>query len=321
VFLLIFLKNSTSDLTHPLVFLTQQYKFENNLFQRSASIVFLFSLAFVVCFFMKFEKIGFVGAGQMATALAGGFVSAGLIKPENVSAFDISEKSLEAFSNAVPNCQTTMSNSELVKSSEIVILAVKPQIIPNIVTDLCSDDEQTIYVSVMGGIKLDWLVEKLKTDRVVRCMPNTPCLIRKGAIGMSCGSGIDDDESTKIQKLFEAVGLTFVVKEPLIDAVTGLSGSGPAYVFQFIEALADGGVNVGLPRDIAMKLAAQTVVGAGEMVLQTGDHPGVLKDRVASPAGTTIAGIKALEDHGFRSAAINAVDAATRRSIDLGNAN
>lgn len=270
---------------------------------------------------MKFEKIGFVGAGQMATALAGGFVASGLIRSENVNTFDISSQSLESFSAAVPGSRKSESNSELVNSSQIVILAVKPQIIPSIIGDLKSNAEQTIFVSVMGGIKLDWLIEKLATDRVVRCMPNTPCLIRKGAIGMSCGSGIKEEESQAIQALFESVGLTFVVKEPLIDAVTGLSGSGPAYVFQFIEALSDGGVSMGLPRDVAMKLAAQTVAGAGEMVLQSADHPGVLKDRVASPAGTTIAGIKALEDHGFRSAAINAVEAATLRSIDLGNAN
>lgn len=306
---------------HALTIQTQQYKFESSLFQRSRTIESPFSLAFVECFFMKFEKIGFVGAGQMASALAGGFVASGLIQPDDVAAFDISEQALASFSHAVPNSRKPESNSELVSSSQIVILAVKPQIIPSIIEGLKSNDDQTIFVSVMGGIKLDWLIEKLATDRVVRCMPNTPCLIRKGAIGMSCGTGIKEEESKAIQTLFESVGLTFVVKEPLIDAVTGLSGSGPAYVFQFIEALADGGVSMGLPRDVAMKLAAQTVAGAGEMVLQSGDHPGVLKDRVASPAGTTIAGIKALEDHAFRSAAINAVEAATLRSIDLGNAN
>ena len=210
---------------------TQQYKFESSLFQRSQKIESPFSPAFVECFLMKFEKIGFVGAGQMATALAGGFVASGLIQPDDVAAFDISEQALNAFSNAVPNSRKPESNSELVNSSQIVILAVKPQIVPSIIGDLKSNTEQTIFVSVMGGIKLDWLIEKLATDRVVRCMPNTPCLIRKGAIGMSCGSGIKEEESQAIQALFESVGLTFVVKEPLIDAVTGLSGSGPAYVF------------------------------------------------------------------------------------------
>ena len=150
-------------------------------------------------------------------------------------------------------------------------------------------------------------------------MPNTPCLIGKGAVGLAANPDVAAETVQSVQLLFESVGITEILPEKLLDAVTGLSGSGPAFVFQFIEALSDGGVHAGLPREIANRLAAQTVIGAGELVLQTGDHPGLLKDRVASPAGTTIAGIKALEEGGLRAATMHAVQAATARSIELGN--
>lgn len=255
----------------------------------------------------------------MATALAAGFCNSGLVEAKQISAYDVSRAALDNFAAQVDSCQVKQSNGEVVANSDLVFLALKPQIIPDIVDELKSANSQTTYVSVMGGITLKWLMTHLATERVIRTMPNTPCLIGEGATGVAPAKAVDQETVDEVISLFESVGIAFELPERLIDAVTGISGSGPAFVFQFIEALSDGAVHAGLPRAVALQLAAQTVAGAGKMVLQTGEHPGVLKDRVASPAGTTIAGLKALEENGFRAAAIQAVTAATERSIELGN--
>lgn len=255
----------------------------------------------------------------MATALAAGFCRSQLIQPDQIVTYDVSPDAVDRFQTQVPGSRSVSTAADLIMPGALVVLAVKPQIIPEVIDSLANDNDQTVFVSVMGGIRLEWLQRKLNTDRIVRTMPNTPCLIGKGAIGMTSAPGVTEQQSADIQSLFESVGICFQLKEPQIDAVTGLSGSGPAYIFQLIEALADGGVQMGLPRPVAQQLAAQTVVGAGEMVLQSGEHPGVLKDRVASPGGTTIAGIKALEENGFRAAAMSAVEAATRKSQELGD--
>jgi pyrroline-5-carboxylate reductase len=174
-----------------------------------------------------------------------------------------------------------------------------------------------LFVSILAGTPLKTLSAGLGTLRVARVMPNTPCLVGSGAAGFACGTGCSADDEALVGKLLAAVGIAFPLAEPLLDAVTGLSGSGPAYAYVMIEALSDGGVRMGLPRNVATALAAQTLLGAAQMVLQTEEHPGVLKDRVASPGGTTIAGLAALEKHGLRAALMSAVEMATRRSQEL----
>lgn len=263
-------------------------------------------------------QIGFIGTGQMATALATGFHQAAEVPLQNLHGFDISIAALSRFTETLGGGHAAGSYAEVIRDCDLVFLAVKPQVIREIVHELRPRDPSVVYVSVMGGITLEWLQEHLQTDQVIRTMPNTPCLIGQGAVAIAPSEAVEDELVDDIVRLFQSVGLAVTLPERLIDAVTGLSGSGPAFVFQFIEALSDGAVHQGLPRDVALKLAAQTVAGAASMVLASGEHPAVLKDRVASPAGTTIAGLKALEENGLRAATIQAVVAAAQRSAELG---
>ncbi len=265
------------------------------------------------------QKIGFLGAGQMARALARGFVDAGLVGSDQIYAADLSEAALAGFSEIVAGAHTSQSNATVVADCDVVFLAVKPQFMQDVLTELrplgVSDK---LIVSIAAGVTLKTLSQGLDSDRVVRVMPNTPCLVAACAAGYCLGAGASSEDGELIQQLLSAVGIAFSLKEPLIDAVTGLSGSGPAFAFQVIEALSDGGVKMGLPREVATQLAAQTLKGAAEMVLSTSEHPAVLKDRVASPGGTTIAGLAELEAGGTRASLIAAVVAATERSIELG---
>lgn len=265
------------------------------------------------------QTIGFIGAGQMARALAGGFVTAGLIEPERIVAFDLSEAATEEFSAGIVGARLVGSNAEVVGAADVVVLAVKPQNVVAVAEEtngLLTADR--LLVSIAAGISMDRLTSGFGSARIIRVMPNTPCLVGRGAAGYALGPGATDEDGETVWKLLGAVGVAFQVDERLLDAVTGLSGSGPAFVYTVIEAMADGGVRMGLPRQTATTLAAQTVLGAAQMVLSTGEHPAVLRDRVTSPGGTTIAGIQALEDHGLRAAMIGAVEAATERSIELG---
>jgi pyrroline-5-carboxylate reductase len=265
------------------------------------------------------KTIAFIGAGQMARALAQGFVRAGLVRGESIAASDPSPAAREAFAKAVPGARLLESNGAAVGHGEVVFLAVKPQSVAAATADSGGAvDESRLVVSIVAGIPLAKLAKQLGTTRVVRVMPNTPCLVGESASAFCVGSGATREDSKLVAELLGAVGVAFQVEEHLLDAVTGLSGSGPAYGYVMIEALADGGVRMGLPRDVALTLAAKTMLGAAKMVLESGEHPAVLKDRVASPGGTTIAGLKALEDRGVRGALIAAVEAATRRSIELG---
>ena len=263
-------------------------------------------------------KIGFLGAGQMARALSSGFVHAKIIDVGDVLAFDASPVAAKEFSQligAVTNCATA---SELVENSDVLFLAVKPQHVETVARDTGPLDASKLLVSIAAGVTISRISKLFSTSRVVRVMPNTPCLIRRGACGYALGPTATGEDGALIGQLLEAVGLAFPVPEVQLNAITGLSGSGPAFVFQFVEALSDGGVAAGLPREMSTQLAAQTVLGAALMILQTGDHPGALKDRVASPAGTTMAGLRELETSGFRAAAMNAVIVATERSEELG---
>jgi pyrroline-5-carboxylate reductase len=264
------------------------------------------------------QTVGFIGAGRMARALAGGLVSAGLVTPEQVIAADPVASAREQFLSDAPGAKGASSNRELVEQSDIVLLAVKPQQFTAATSDLASAAAGKLVVSILAGVRLAKLAAALPSARLVRVMPNTPALVREGASAYALGPNATAADGELVGTLLSAIGRAYLVDESLLDAVTGLSGSGPAFVYVAIEALADGGVRVGLPRDVALALAAQTVKGAAEMVLATGDHPAVLKDRVASPGGTTIAGLQELENGGLRAALIAAVEAATQRSIELG---
>ena len=264
------------------------------------------------------KSIGFLGAGQMASALGGGFVRAGVVTSSGLYAYDIAENALTKFTQTVGGtaCRTP---EELVRKSDIVFLAVKPQQIDAVLESLEKLEKTSkLFVSIAAGVTLWNLTRRLgRESSIVRVMPNTPCLIGSGASGFSPSESVSETEIQTVRTLLETVGAAVMVPEHLLDAITGLSGSGPAFGYVMIEAMSDAGVKLGLPRETATKLAAQTLKGAAEMVLQTGEHPGVLKDRVASPGGTTIAGLVALEDAGLRSALISAVLAAARRAEEL----
>lgn len=264
-------------------------------------------------------SIGFLGAGQMATALASGWAKAGLLDAARSRAADPYAEARAKFETAT-GVKVIDSNRDVAAACDVLALAVKPQVIPSVLAEL----RQTVganhlIISIAAGVTLKTLADGLGAKpRLIRVMPNTPCLVGASASAYSPGANATVEDVELVGRLFGAVGTVFRVAEHQLDAVTGLSGSGPAFVYVFIEALADGGVKCGLPRDVAMALAAQTVLGSAKMVLETGQHPGALKDAVASPGGTTIAGLHALERAGLRAAAMDAVEAATRRSQELG---
>jgi pyrroline-5-carboxylate reductase len=268
------------------------------------------------------RTIGFIGAGQMARALAGGFVSKGLVQPNQLVATDPSQSAWQQFSEQIGGGRFVSDNAALIEAADLIVLAVKPQVVDAVIAQVagcCSPDK--LLVSIGAGVALARLCAGFGTDRVIRVMPNTPCLVGCGASAYALGPGASREDGELVDQLLGAVGIAYAVDESLLDAVTGLSGSGPAFVYTVIESLSDGGVRMGLPRAIATRLAAQTVLGAAQMVLDSGEHPAVLRDRVTSPGGTTIAGIQALEDHGLRSAMIGGVEAATKRSTELASGN
>jgi pyrroline-5-carboxylate reductase len=264
------------------------------------------------------QTIGFIGAGQMARALARGFVEARLFDAQRIVTADPVLSALEQFTRAVPGAQTVRSNREVAEKSQTIVLAVKPQQFEAATADIASAVAGRLVISILAGVRLERLAGVLPGARLLRIMPNTPCLVGQSASAYALGPNATAADAELVGRLLGAVGRAYQVDEKLLDAVTGLSGSGPAFVYVAIEALADGGVRMGLPREVALTLAAQTVKGAAEMVLTTGEHPGVLKDRVASPGGTTIAGLQAIENGGLRASLMSAVEAATRRSVELG---
>ena len=254
----------------------------------------------------------------MGEALVGGMVQAGLVAPEDVFVADADEERARRVAQRYG--VRAAGNRDAAAQADTVIVAVKPDVVPAVLQDIGGALRPgACVVSIAAGVPLAVIEGGLPAGTAaVRAMPNTPCLVREGAVALAPGAFAAAEHVERAKTLFAAVGTVAVVEEKLMDAVTGLSGSGPAYVYMFIEALADGGVHAGLPRDTALKLAAQTVLGAARMVLETGRHPGELKDMVTSPAGTTIAGVKVLEERGLRAACIGAVDAASRRSRELG---
>jgi pyrroline-5-carboxylate reductase len=268
---------------------------------------------------IKDKKVGFLGAGNMGEAMIKGLVQAGLVPAASIAATDPRADRLEQIARQY-GIRPVADNLALVRDSDVVILAVKPQIMGAVLREIGpAVHARALLISVAAGMATHTLRDFLgKPARLIRVMPNTPALVLEGATAIARADGLDAGDLDIAQELFGAVGRVVVLDEDHLDAVTGLSGSGPAYVAIAIEALADGGVKMGLDRATAMTLAAQTVLGAAKLILDTGTHPGQLKDMVASPGGTTIAGIAALEDGGFRRTLISAVERATQRSRDLG---
>jgi pyrroline-5-carboxylate reductase len=256
----------------------------------------------------------------MATALARALVDAEVARAEQVVASDPLQEATDAFAEAVAGAKIAASNAEAARDVDVLVLAVKPNHVLEALRSVRGNvTDRTLVVSIAAGVTIECIDEGLGGGgRIVRVMPNSPCLVRQGASGYCLGPRTTADDGPLVDRLLRAVGIAVSLPQRLLDAVTGLSGSGPAFVFVMIEALADGGVLAGLPRPVAMALATQTVLGAAEMVRTTGEHPAQLKDRVASAGGTTIAGLAVLEAGGVRASLIDAVAAAARRSAELG---
>jgi pyrroline-5-carboxylate reductase len=268
---------------------------------------------------MKLQRLGFLGAGNMAGALIKGLLHAGVVKPASILASDVRAEHLEQLV-ATHGIRVTTDNRKLVREAAVLVLAVKPQVIDKVLEQVGGDVRpQTLVISIAAGVPIAALESRLpQGTRVVRSMPNVAALALAGATAISPGTHATESDLLAASALFEAVGRVVTLDEALLDAVTGLSGSGPAYTMLIIEALADGGVKVGLHRDTALLLAAQTVYGASKLLLETGEHPGRLKDMVTSPGGTAIAGLHTLESGALRKTLMDAVESATRRSAELG---
>lgn len=266
------------------------------------------------------RTVGFLGGGAMADALIGGLRARGLA-PEQLRAAD-PDPARRALLQERHGVGASGENAEVVAGSDLLVIALKPGVVAGALAELRGrrglDLARPLWISIAAGIPLDRLEAALPGARIVRAMPNTPCLVGAGATAFFAGANVATAERAAARALFEAVGTCWEApSEGLLDAVTGLSGSGPAYVFVFMEALGDAGVRMGLPREAAYQLAFQTVLGAAKLALETGRHPAVLKDQVTSPGGTTIAGLERLEAGGFRAAVYEAVAAATRRAREL----
>ena len=262
-------------------------------------------------------KLACLGSGKMGTALLQGIVTRGVCVAGDIAISDPVAAAVASAAAAVPGVRVAASNVEAARGADVVLLCVKPYGIVPLVESL-RELRSTLLISIAAGITLPVMEAAAGNHRVVRVMPNTPALVGKGAAAYAPGVKATEADCLLTEKLLSAVGTVTRVAEKLLDAVTGLSGSGPAYIYMVIEALADGGVAEGLTKEQALLLAAQTVAGAAEMVLQTGLHPAVLRDQVTSPGGTTIAALATLEAKGLRSALIEAVRTATRRAQEMG---
>jgi pyrroline-5-carboxylate reductase len=268
---------------------------------------------------MQNRTLGFIGAGNMASALIRGLIESNFVSTDGARASDPSaerRKTMQVEFGITVHAE----NRPVIEASDVIVVAVKPQVVAEVLADLRSAYQpRHLIISLLAGVPIARFQSALPDGaRIVRAMSNTPALVRAGATALAGGEFATDDDLTLSRDLFSQVGTTAILDESLLDAVTGLSGSGPAYVMLVIEALADGGVKMGLSREVAQRFAAQTLYGAAKLLLESNAHPGVLKDRVASPGGTTIAGLYALEQRGVRRALMSAVVAATERSIELG---
>jgi pyrroline-5-carboxylate reductase len=268
---------------------------------------------------MQGRRIGFLGAGNMAGALIRGLLQSETVTADQIRASDVNEERLAELRGKY-GVETATDNEVVVRWADVVVISVKPQIVDRILGAISNGlADGAVVVSIAAGVPIEALEARLPPKaRVVRAMPNTAAIALAAATAIAPGTHATSEDMLVARALFEAVGRCAVLDETLLDAVTGLSGSGPAYVMVMIEALADGGVKVGLGRDTALMLAAQTVYGAAKLQLETGEHPGRLKDMVTSPGGTAIAGLHTLEAGGLRRTLIDAVEAAATRSAQLG---
>ncbi len=265
------------------------------------------------------NSLGFIGGGRMAEAMISGVLAAKLFEPEQIRVADPDAMRQDHLKTRY-GVHVGLMNDELVSASATVVLAVKPQIIADVLREVGKSLRNQLIVSVAAGIPIGRIHEFLGPQAsIIRAMPNTPAMVGAGMTALAVGPGVGPEVIASVRQMFESIGKVVVLEERLMDAVTGLSGSGPAYLFLVIEALADGGVKMGLPREMASVLSAQTVLGAARMVLESGQHPARLKDQVASPGGTTIAGLHRLEQGGLRAILMDAVEAATKRSQELGS--
>ncbi|HEX6209145.1 MAG TPA: pyrroline-5-carboxylate reductase [Methylomirabilota bacterium] len=268
---------------------------------------------------LKGKRVGFLGGGNMGEALIRGLLGAGLVPAELLAATDVrAERTAQLTRQFAITAHA--DNPRLVREADVIIVAVKPQVITAVLAEVApAVTARHLLISIAAGVSTSTIRAALGKDaRIIRVMPNTPALVLQGAAAIARGRGLQPDDLPTAQAIFGAVGRVVVLDEDLMDAVTGLSGSGPGYVAIVIEALADGGVRMGLDRATATTLATQTVLGAAQLLAETGMHPGALKDMVSSPGGTTIAGISALEEGGLRGTLIRAVERATQRSRELG---
>ena len=269
------------------------------------------------------NKIGFVGGGRMCEAIIRGVTQSGVISAENIFVTDLDIERLrwlgaECGVSTMQNDAENTGARQLAKECGVLILSVKPQMVSALLPDIAAAlSPETLVISIVGGLPVATLEAAIPNNPVVRVMPNTPMMVRKGVAGLVPGAKASADAVQYAKDLFSLVGTVYLIPEKWIDPLTGISGCGPAYAYLFIEALADGGVEMGLPRDLALALASQTLAGAGEMQLQTGWHPGTLKDSVTSPGGGTIAGVHALEDGAYRATIMNAVSKSAKRMAEL----
>ena len=272
---------------------------------------------------LKNKKLGFIGGGNMAEAMIKGLLSASFIEAKNIFVSEPSKAKRDTL-HAEYKIKVSADNRELVKKCDILILAVKPQIFQEVLVDICSlVDSDKLVISIAAGVPISIIDDALRGDKnkkfsIVRTMPNTPALVQEGVTAIASGKHVNKTDVKIAHRIFEAVGRTVDVEEDQLDAVTGLSGSGPAYIFMLIEALSDAGVKMGLSREVANILTIQTVLGSAKLARESGKHPGELKDMVTSPAGTTISGLHALEEGSFHTTLMNAVEDATLRSRELG---
>jgi len=268
---------------------------------------------------MKIEgTIGFVGTGNMGEALIRGLLKAGVAEPAQVVGSDPRPERTAQLREKY-GIRTTGDNVEVARGADILVLAVKPQVMDRVLEEIGPEiHAHALVISIAAGIPLSAIEARLPQARVIRTMPNTPALVGAGATAIAVGGHATADDLTAARRIFDSVGMTVALDEAQMDAVTGLSGSGPAYVFLVIEALADAGVKVGLSRHHAQALAAQTLLGSAKLLIETNEHPGRLKDMVTSPGGTAIAGLHTLEAGGLRTTLMDAVETATKRSRALG---
>ena len=268
---------------------------------------------------LKNKQVGILGTGNMGEALIRGLLHGHLCRPDQIFCSDVRPERLKVIREKY-GVKTTSHNVEVVKQSDIVILSVKPQIMKLVVEEIGKYlDLSKLIISIAAGVPLDAIEACARKDlKLIRVMPNICVSVREGASAIAGGRHVQREDLMMAKTIFDSVGKSLFIEEDLLDAVTGLSGSGPAYIFLIIDALADAGVKVGLSRDDALILAPQTVLGAAKMLIETGEHPGKLKDMVTSPGGTAIAGLHTLEEGGLRTTLINAVEVATQRSKALG---